>query len=173
MPWNKEDKIADAPALGVSLTILLTLFAAHNLYPTVRSFTTPFFQLSYYQPETGLYSTGWDDAYYVFSTILALTAIRAMFIDWIFRPLARKAGLKKKASMRFAEQAWLFVYDLSVWSFGMVGMPAGVRDVGHCWADLFVFASISGRIRTTGVISRPSGTIGPNGSWEWPRSGTS
>jgi acyl-CoA-dependent ceramide synthase len=103
------------------LTILSTLLAAHNLYPSVRSFTTPFFQMSYYQPETGLYIQGWGDSFFVISAIIAFTAVRAICIDWIFCPLAKHSGLKKKASVRFAEQAWLLVYDFSYWSYGMVG----------------------------------------------------
>ncbi|KAH8697273.1 putative longevity-assurance protein [Talaromyces proteolyticus] len=105
--------------IGISLTILSTLLAAHNLYPSVQSFTTPFFQMSYYQPDTGLYSQGWDDVYFVASAILAFTAVRAIFIDWIFRPFAKSTGLKKKTSIRFAEQAWLIVYDVSYWSYGV------------------------------------------------------
>lgn len=105
---------------GISLTILSTLLAAHNLYPSVQSFTTPFFQMSYYQPETGLYTQGRDDIYFVISAVLAFTAVRAIFIEWILRPLAKATGLKKKASLRFAEQAWLIVYDSTYWSYGIV-----------------------------------------------------
>lgn len=105
---------------GISLTILSTLLAAHNLYPSVQSFTTPFFQMSYYQPETGLYAQGRDDIYFVISAVLAFTAVRAIFIEWILRPLAKATGLKRKASMRFAEQAWLVIYDSTYWSYGIV-----------------------------------------------------
>jgi acyl-CoA-dependent ceramide synthase len=86
----------------------------------VQSFTTPFFQMSYYQPETGLYTQGRDDIYFVISAVIAFTAVRAIFIEWILRPLAKATGLKKKASLRFAEQAWLVVYDTTYWSYGVV-----------------------------------------------------
>ena len=102
------------------MTILSTLLAAHNLYPSVQPFTAPFFQMSYYHPETGLYTQGRDDVYYVISAVLAFTAVRGMCMDWIFNPLARMCGLKKKVSIRVAEQAWLLCYDLTLWSYGMV-----------------------------------------------------
>ncbi|KAL1965121.1 hypothetical protein VTN77DRAFT_6034 [Rasamsonia byssochlamydoides] len=108
-----------ANQIGISLTILSTLLAVHNLYPSLRAYTTPFFEMSYYQPTTGLYIHGRDDIYFVISAILAFTAVRAIFIDWIFRPWAKRAGLKRKASVRFAEQAWLLVYYGSFWTFGM------------------------------------------------------
>lgn len=96
------------------------LLACHNLYPSLRPYTTPFFQLSYYQPLQDVYVQGWDDLYFVLSSAIAFTAIRAITIEWVFQPLARKAGLKRKASVRFAEQGWLWVYYGFFWTFGMV-----------------------------------------------------
>lgn len=96
------------------------LLACHNLYPSLRPYTTPFFQLSYYQPSQGVYVQGWDDIYFVISSAIAFTAIRAIAIDWVLQPLARKAGLKRKASVRFAEQGWLWLYYGFFWTFGMV-----------------------------------------------------
>lgn len=108
--------------VGISLTILSTLLAVHNLYPSLRPYTTPFFQLSYYDPSTEAYVQGLDDIYFVISAAIAFTAIRAIVIDWIFQPFARYLGLKKKASVRFAEQAWLILYYGFFWSFGMVSI---------------------------------------------------
>lgn len=97
------------------------LLAVHNLYPSLRPYTAPFFQLSYYQPSKGVYIQGWDDIYYVIGSAIGFTAVRAIAIDWIFRPIARSAGLKKKKpSLRFAEQAWLLVYYGFFWTCGMV-----------------------------------------------------
>lgn len=96
------------------------LTAVHNLYPSLSTYTAPFFQLSYYQPSKGTYIQGWDDVYFVFSSILAFTAIRAAAIEWAFVPFARRSGLKKKAALRFGEQAWLFSYYTFFWSIGMV-----------------------------------------------------
>ena len=43
-------------------------------------------------------------------------------LDYILEPLAAMAGIeKKKDKVRFAEQAWVFLYDSSFWSLGMVG----------------------------------------------------
>lgn len=105
------------------------LLAVHNLYPSLRPYTAPFFQLSYYDPSKDAYVQGLDDAYFVFSSAIAFTAIRAIAIDWVFQPLAHYAGLKKKASVRFAEQAWLFVYYGFFWSFGMVSIAPRRRRV--------------------------------------------
>ncbi|KAH1493835.1 hypothetical protein LV164_007566 [Aspergillus fumigatus] len=109
----------DANQIGVSLTILGTLLAAHNLYPTLRPYTAPFFELSYYQPSEGVYVQGFDDVYFVVSSAITFTAVRAIAIEWIFRPAARYAGLKRKASNRFAEQAWMWMYYAFFWTFGM------------------------------------------------------
>jgi acyl-CoA-dependent ceramide synthase len=81
---------------------------------------TPFFQLSYYQPAKAVYVQGWDDIYLVMGLIVAFTAVRAITIEWIFGPIARYAGLKRKTAVRFAEQGWLLVYYGGFWSFGMV-----------------------------------------------------
>jgi very-long-chain ceramide synthase len=121
--------------LGISLTILSTLLAAHNLYPSVQSFTAPFFQMSYYHPETGLYTQGYDDVYFVFSAFLAFTAVRGICMDWIFNPLSRYCGLKKKTSVRVAEQAWLVCYDLTYWSYGMVSFST-LGDSGPVGASV-------------------------------------
>ncbi|GAB1204557.1 hypothetical protein APSETT445_003213 [Aspergillus pseudonomiae] len=67
----------------------------------------------------GLYVQGWDDIYFVASSAIAFTAIRAIVIDWILRPIAMHAGLKRKASVRFAEQGWMWLYYASFWTFGM------------------------------------------------------
>ncbi|QKX56355.1 uncharacterized protein TRUGW13939_03456 [Talaromyces rugulosus] len=123
--------------IGISLTILSTLLAAHHLYPSVQPFTTPFFQMSYYQPETGLYTQGRDDIYFVISAVIAFTAVRAIFIEWILRPLAKATGLKKKASLRFAEQAWLVIYDTTYWSYGVYlwKNSAYWSDLGAIWTE--------------------------------------
>ena len=108
------------PILGISLTVLAMLVAVHNLYPSLSTYTAPFFQLSYYQPSTGLYVQGWDDIYFVASSLIIFMAIRAIAIEWIIQPLARKSGMKRKPAIRFAEQGWIFLYYSFVWVFGMV-----------------------------------------------------
>ncbi|KAK2753929.1 sphingosine N-acyltransferase lag1 [Arachnomyces sp. PD_36] len=95
------------------------LLAVHNVYPSLRPYTAGFFQLSHYNPETGTYVQGWRDIYFAIGSIIGFTAARAITIDWIFQPIARAGGLKRKASLRFAEQGWLVVYYGGYWSFGM------------------------------------------------------
>ena len=105
----------------MSLTILAMIFAVHNLYPSLRPYTAPFLVLPHYQPERQAYVQGWNDIYFILSSIIAFTAVRAIAIDLVFQPLARHWGLKKrKTAVRFAEQAWLVVYDFTFWSYGMV-----------------------------------------------------
>lgn len=96
------------------------LLAVHHLYPSLNPYTAPFFQLSYYQPTTGDYVQGWDDIYFIASSAIAFIAIRAIVIDWILQPLAQSCGLKRKASVRLAEQGWLCLYYGFFWSLGMV-----------------------------------------------------
>ena len=96
------------------------LLALHNLYPSLRPYTQPFFELSYYNPATNQYVQGWDDVYFVFSAALALTAIRAIAIERVIQPLARQAGLGRKGSVRLAEQGWQVMYYSFVWATGLV-----------------------------------------------------
>ncbi|KAL4978152.1 TLC domain-containing protein [Aspergillus desertorum] len=105
--------------IGISLTILSMLLAVHHLYPSLSPYTTPFFQLSYHQPSQGVYIQGWDDIYFVISSIFAFTAIRAIAMEWVFRPLAQWSGLKRKASIRLAEQGWMCLYYAGFWTTGM------------------------------------------------------
>lgn len=106
--------------LGISLTILAMMLALHNLYPSLRPYTQPFFELSYYDPATNLYVQGWDDVYFVISAALVLTAVRAIAIEWVLRPLATRAGLKRKGSVRLAEQSWQVLYYGFIWAVGLV-----------------------------------------------------
>ncbi|PGH27087.1 hypothetical protein AJ80_01274 [Polytolypa hystricis UAMH7299] len=111
--WVLENQI------GISLTILITLFAVHNLYPSLRPYTTPFLELPYYQPEKGVYFQGYDDVYFVMTSVVAFTAVRAITMDWIFQPIAHQWGLNRKGCIRFAEQGWQLVYYGGFWSYGM------------------------------------------------------
>ena len=54
-------------------------------------------------------------------SIVALTGLRAFTLDYILVPLAQFAGVsKRKEKLRFAEQAWVLIYDSIFWSLGMV-----------------------------------------------------
>lgn len=85
-----------------------------------QDFTPKFFFLSYRNETTGLYGKGYNDAYLVLFLAIMLTMLRAVAIDYIFTPYARRAGISPlKAQVRFAEQAWqFFCYSMS-WSLGM------------------------------------------------------
>lgn len=149
-------------SIGISLTTLSMLLAVHHLYPSLRPYTTPFFELSYYQPSQGVYVQGWNDVYFVASAAIAFTAIRAITIDWILRPVASRCGLKRKTSVRFAEQGWQWLYYAFFWTFGMVRRPRLVSS--HvCYmrsANSSAFSSISGPTPPIGWISAPSGRNG-------------
>ncbi|KAJ5665654.1 uncharacterized protein N7477_008102 [Penicillium maclennaniae] len=105
--------------IGISLTILAMLLALHNLYPLLRPHTQPFFELSYYDAATNSYVQGWNDVYFVVSAVLALIAIRAIAIEWILQPLARRAGLKRKGAVRLAEQGSQALYYGFIWGVGL------------------------------------------------------
>jgi len=64
---------------------------------------------------------GWDDIFMVFYWITVFTGLRAAVMDYLLVPLAQRAGIgKKKEKVRFAEQAWIFIYYGAFWSLGMV-----------------------------------------------------
>lgn len=137
------------------------LLALHNLYPSLRPYTQPFFELSYYDAATNAYVQGWDDAYFVISAALALTAIRAIAIEWILQPLARQAGLKRKGAVRLAEQGWQALYYGFIWGVGLV---RAFRETlpGTWMANLpRALYRFCGRTLTTGSISALFGTSGP------------
>jgi hypothetical protein len=140
------------------------LLALHNLYPSLRPYTQPFFELSYYDPASGTYIQGWDDVYFVFSAALALTAVRAISIEWILQPLARQSGVKRKASVRIAEQGWQVMYYSFVWATGLVCLFLSRGDMSETrWGIEYANAgsdSTSGRTQTTGLISARFGTNG-------------
>ena len=49
------------------------------------------------------------------------TGMRAAVMSYILLPLAGALEIRKtKKKVRFAEQAWLFLYYLVFWSIGMV-----------------------------------------------------
>lgn len=152
--------------IGISLTILAMLLALHNLYPSLRPYTQPFFELSYHDPASNTYVQGWNDVYFVASATLALTAIRAIVIEWVIQPLGRSLGLKRKAALRLAEQGWQVLYYGFIWSIGLVCLWLEYFPLEKCgvWrADIFLissFCSTSGRIPTIGSISAPFGMSG-------------
>jgi very-long-chain ceramide synthase len=64
---------------------------------------------------------GRDDSFFVCFWIVLLSGLRAGVIDYLLIPLAGWAGIeKKKAKVRFAEQAWLLCHHGTSWFCGMV-----------------------------------------------------
>ncbi|KAF7881703.1 uncharacterized protein EAF02_006391 [Botrytis sinoallii] len=105
---------------GLSVNLLMLLSLTHMCFPRARRHTRKFFELSYYNPESGEYCAGWNDAWLVFYWVVIFTGLRAAFMDYVLRPLARKGGVKTaRDETRFAEQAWLMIYYSVFWTLGM------------------------------------------------------
>jgi acyl-CoA-dependent ceramide synthase len=108
---------------GIALNLLSVLFLAHVAFPRVRHHTRKFFCISYYNEATGTFALGWDDIFFVFYWIIVFTGMRCAVMDYILTPVAAWAGIaKKKARVRFAEQAWILLYYGAFWSCGMVSL---------------------------------------------------
>jgi acyl-CoA-dependent ceramide synthase len=103
---------------GLSINLLTLLLLTHLCFPTVRTQTRKFFALSYYNPASGNYSLGLDDAYLVSCWVVIFTGLRAAVMDYILIPLAK--GVNERNKIRFSEQAWLLVYYSVFWTLGMV-----------------------------------------------------
>lgn len=77
--------------------------------------------MSYYNPATERYATGWDDLYFVSLCAVVVTGVRVAVMLYALEPLAALGGIKRKrVKVRYAEQGWLGVYYLASWLFGMV-----------------------------------------------------
>lgn len=106
---------------GLSFNLLALLFLAHSFIPKARPHTTKFFNLSYYNADSGKYRTGFDDAYFIAFCITAFTGLRAATMEYLLAPLAKLQGVtERKTLTRFSEQAWLLVYYSFFWTLGAV-----------------------------------------------------
>lgn len=100
--------------------------------PKARPYTTRFFTLSHYDADTGLYTTGPGDNYFIAFCIVLFTGLRAGCMENVLAPLAKLWGISKKKDMtRFAEQAWLLIYYLVFWPLGFVSASL-VKDPVDC-----------------------------------------
>lgn len=107
--------------LGLSVNLLLLLALTHLCFPRARQLTRKFFQLSYLNPSTEKYTLGQDDISTVVYWIIVLTGSRAAVMDYILMPIAKIASIEKKMErLRFAEQAWVLIYETVFFSLGMV-----------------------------------------------------
>jgi very-long-chain ceramide synthase len=77
--------------------------------------------LSYYNPETGAYRAGWNDAWMVSYWIVVFTGMRAAVMEYLLKPFAKRGGVKSAGKQtRFAEQGWLLIICSLFWPIGMV-----------------------------------------------------
>ena len=68
----------------------------------------------------------------VLYSIVLLTGLRAATSDYVLVPLAQGLGItKKKEKVRFAEQAWIIIYDSVFWSLGMVRKSRLYESLKH------------------------------------------
>lgn len=112
--WVVENQI------GLSINLLMLLAMTHLCFPRARRHTRKFFRLSYYNPDSGEYCAGWNDAWLVSYWFVVFTGLRAGVMDYILMPLAKKGGVKtERDRTRFAEQAWLVIYCSVFWTLGM------------------------------------------------------
>ncbi|KAH6718484.1 TLC domain-containing protein [Leptodontidium sp. MPI-SDFR-AT-0119] len=106
--------------IGLSVNLLMLLSLTHMCFPRARRHARKFFELSYYNADSGAYRAGWNDAWMVFFWIVVFTGLRAAVMEYILTPLAKKGGVKtQRDQTRFAEQAWLWIYATSAWTLGL------------------------------------------------------
>ncbi|CCU76741.1 TRAM1 Lag1 CLN8 superfamilz protein/sphingosine N-acyltransferase lag1 [Blumeria hordei DH14] len=106
--------------IGLSVNLLVLLSLTHICFPRARRHTRKFFELSYFNPATGEYRAGWNDAWMVFYWIVVFTGLRAAVMNYGLMTLAKTWGIKaKRDQTRFSEQAWLLIYYSIFWTLGM------------------------------------------------------
>ena len=106
---------------GLAVNLLMLLALTHMSFPRARRHTRKFFELSYFNPETGEYRAGWNDAWMVSFWIVVFTGLRASVMDYVLIPFAKRYNVKTERNQtRFGEQAWLLLYYVVFWTLGMV-----------------------------------------------------
>ncbi|UKZ51142.1 hypothetical protein TrVGV298_004898 [Trichoderma virens] len=104
----------------VAFNLLALLFLSHLMIPKSRVYTTPYFELSHYNPDTGLYAIGGNDFYFVIFFVVFFTGLRHAAMSFVLCPLARRGGIsKKKEVARFSEQAWNIIHYSIFWPLGL------------------------------------------------------
>ena len=116
--------------IGIAVNLLLLLSLTHAAFPRARKYTQKFFDLSYYNQDTERFGAGWDDASFVVYWIVIFTGLRVAVMEYILFPFAQSRGIRRmKMQVRFAEQAWVFIYDSATCSLGVVSFS---RYLLHC-----------------------------------------
>ncbi|KAL8726951.1 MAG: hypothetical protein Q9166_006372 [cf. Caloplaca sp. 2 TL-2023] len=127
--------------IGLAANLLALLVMTHACFPRARHHTRKFWRLSYYNSASERYALGWDDAFLVMFWLVLFTGLRAVVMDLVLTPLAYMLGLEeKKEKTRFAEQAWVLIYDTTFWSLGMYLMYNSyywfnTRELWTNWPD--------------------------------------
>ncbi|KAF4974969.1 hypothetical protein FZEAL_8180 [Fusarium zealandicum] len=112
--WFVENQI------GLSVNLLALLFLTQTFIPKAREHTAKFFNLSYYNSQSGEYRIGFDDAYFITFCIVLFTGLRAAIMEYVLAPIGRLQGITNRKSLtRFSEQAWLMVYYSVFWPWGV------------------------------------------------------
>jgi acyl-CoA-dependent ceramide synthase len=89
--------------------------------PRARDYTSKYFTLSYYNPQSGKYGLGSADGYLILFYIVLFTGLRAAAMEYLLAPLAKSQGIaKRKDITRFSEQAWMAIYYTIFWPLGLV-----------------------------------------------------
>ncbi|KAM0700517.1 hypothetical protein Q7P35_012238 [Cladosporium inversicolor] len=122
--------------LGISLNLLLLGALTYLLFPTLRERVGAFFTLQYQTATPGEYLIGPRDIYFVAGYVVFFTAMRAACLDYVLLPFAGMLGIKqKKTKVRFAEQAYLLLYYIAYWSWGLMVF---IQDTPESTATTFL-----------------------------------
>ncbi|KAF4828725.1 Sphingosine N-acyltransferase-like protein FUM18 [Colletotrichum tropicale] len=120
---GRLDKIAQwllENQTGLAFHTVWPLLLAYVFVPAARPFTSKFFELSYYNSNTGKYGAGHKDLCFVALCVVLCIGIRAFLMNHVLSPLGRHWGIKKeKDETRFAEQGWMLTYYVVFWPLGM------------------------------------------------------
>ena len=128
----------------VSWSLILAVASIHSLLPVARRYTRPFYELPYPDGE-GQHVQGSDDALFVLGWLVLMTALRATIIEGVYQFGTWLRLMSHKACMRFAEQAFLLIYDGTSFSLGMV------RTI-HILAIHTLFVADEPSVSTYGVL---------------------
>ncbi|ETS01909.1 longevity assurance proteins LAG1/LAC1 [Trichoderma reesei RUT C-30] len=104
----------------IAFNLVALLFLTHLMMPRSRVYTSPYFKLSHYNPDTGLYAIGRFDFHFVLFFIVFFTGIRHAVMAFVLSPLAKRCGIEKRRDReRFAEQTWNIIHYSFFWPFGI------------------------------------------------------
>ncbi|EFY90988.1 hypothetical protein MAC_02874 [Metarhizium acridum CQMa 102] len=114
----------------IPLLLLLVLLAIYAVSPTESNIVHPFIFLSYKQqpaaPDVARpvqYGKGKRDVTFVCFYMVVLSFTRELFMQEIFRPLARRLGIRSRGKqLRFMEQTYTALYFALMAPFGVYAM---------------------------------------------------